>query len=121
MFNSGVAAAEAADGKIIGVDVDQSGQASEGVVVTSATKGLAQSVQISLGNFYDGGLQKGALVLGAADDAVGLPIDTWSLQNWSVDDYNALFEKIKSGEVTISNEEVADPSTAGLDNINFVK
>lgn len=120
MFNSGAAAAEAADGAIIGVDVDQSKDSD--AVITSACKGLAQSVQISLGNFYDSGLQKGALVLGAADDAVGLPVDTWSLQNWSVDEYNALFEKIKAGEVTISNDEtVSDPSTAGLDNITFVK
>ena len=119
MFNSGAAAAEAADGAIIGVDVDQSKDSD--AVITSACKGLAQSVQISLGNFYDSGLQKGALVLGAADDAVGLPVDTWSLQNWSVDEYNALFEKIKAGEVTISNEEINDPSTAGLDNITFVK
>ena len=120
MFNSGAAAAEAADGAIIGVDVDQSNQSS--AVVTSAMKGLAQSVQISLGNFYTAGLQKGALVLGAADDAVGLPVDTWALQNWSVDEYNALFEKIKSGEITVdNNSEMADPSTAGLDNITFVK
>ena len=119
MFNSGAAAAEAADAAIIGVDVDQSNQSD--TVVTSACKGLAQSVQISLNNFYSDGLQKGALVLGAADDAVGLPVDTWSLQNWSVDDYNALFEKVKAGEITISNEEVADPSGAGLDNITFVK
>lgn len=120
MFNSGAAAAEAADGAIIGVDVDQSKDSD--AVITSACKGLAQSVQISLGNFYDSGLQKGALVLGAADDAVGLPVDTWSLQNWSVDEYNALFEKIKSGEITINNDEsVSDPSTAGLDNITFVK
>ena len=119
MFNSGAAAAEAADGAIIGVDVDQSKDSD--AVITSACKGLAQSVQISLGNFYNDGLQKGALVLGAADDAVGLPVDTWSLQNWSVDEYNALFEKIKAGEVTISNEEINDPSTAGLENINFVK
>jgi len=119
MFNSGAAAAEAADGAIIGVDVDQSKDSD--AVITSACKGLAQSVQISLGNFYNDGLQKGALVLGAADDAVGLPVDTWSLQNWSIDEYNALFEKIKAGEVTISNEEINDPSTAGLENINFVK
>ncbi len=119
MFNSGAAAAEAADGAIIGVDVDQSKDSD--AVITSACKGLAQSVQISLGNFYNDGLQKGALVLGAADDAVGLPVDTWSLQNWSVDEYNALFEKVKAGEVTISNEEINDPSTAGLDNITFVK
>ena len=120
MFNSGAAAAEAADGAIIGVDVDQSAQSD--AVITSATKGLAQSVQISLENFYGEGLQKGALVLGAADDAVGLPVDTWSLQNWSVEDYNALFEKVKSGEIKVdNNSEMADPSTAGLEKIKFVK
>lgn len=119
MFNSGAAAAEAADGAIIGVDVDQSAQSDS--VVTSAMKGLAQSVQVSLTNFYGEGLQTGALVLGAADDAVGLPVDTWALANWSVEDYNALFEQIKSGEITVDNSEVADPSEAGLDNITFVK
>ncbi|MCR5181527.1 MAG: BMP family ABC transporter substrate-binding protein [Clostridia bacterium] len=118
MFNSGAAAAEAADAAIIGVDVDQSKQSD--TVVTSACKGLAQSVQISLGNFYNNGLQKGALVLGAADDAVGLPVDTWSLQNWTVDEYNALFEQIKSGEVVIdNNSDMADPSQAGLEHITF--
>jgi basic membrane protein A len=123
MFNSGVAAAEAADGKIIGVDVDQSAQASEGVVVTSAMKGLSQSVMTALGNFYDAGAASGgALVLGAADDAVGLPTDTWSMENFSVDDYNALFEKIKSGEITVDNDStMSDPSKAGLEKIKFVK
>jgi len=119
MFNSGAAAAEAADGKIIGVDVDQSGSSS--TVITSACKGLAESVQTALGNFYSDGLQKGTLTLGAADDAVGLPTDTWSLANWSVDDYNALFEKLKAGEITVDNDsEMSDPSKAGLENITFV-
>ena len=119
MFNSGAAAAEAADAAIIGVDVDQSNQSD--AVVTSAMKGLAQSVIVSLGNFYTNGLQSGSLVLGAADDAVGLPVDTWSLQNWTVDEYNALFEQIKSGEIVVDNSEVADPSTAGLEHVTFVK
>ena len=118
MFNSGAAAAEAADAAIVGVDVDQSNLSD--TVVTSALKGLAQSVQISLGNFYNDGLQKGALVLGAADDAVGLPVDTWSLQNWTVEEYNALFEQIKSGEIVVdNNSDMADPSQAGLDHITF--
>jgi len=119
MFNSGAAAAEAADAAIIGVDVDQSNQSD--AVVTSAMKGLAQSVMVALDNFYTNGLQKGSLVLGAADDAVGLPVDTWSLENWSVDEYNALFEQIKSGEIVVDNSEVADPSTAGLEHVTFVK
>ena len=119
MFNSGAAAAEAADAAIIGVDVDQSNQSD--TVVTSAMKGLDTSVMKALSNFYADGLQKGALVLGAADDAVGLPVDTWSLQNWSVEDYNALFEQLKSGAITVDNSDVPDPSTAGLANITFVK
>ena len=120
MFNSGAAAAEAADAAIIGVDVDQSNQSD--AVVTSAMKGLAQSVIVSLGNFYTNGLQSGSLVLGAADDAVGLPVDTWSLQNWTVDEYNALFEQIKSGEIVVdNNSEMSDPSTAGLEHVTFVK
>ena len=120
MFNSGAAAAEAADAAIIGVDVDQSNQSD--AVVTSAMKGLAQSVIVSLGNFYSNGLQTGSLVLGAADDAVGLPVDTWSLQNWTVDEYNELFEKIKSGEIVVdNNSDMADPSKAGLEHVTFVK
>ena len=120
MFNSGAAAAEAADAAIIGVDVDQSNQSD--AVVTSAMKGLAQSVIVSLGNFYDNGLQSGSLVLGAADDAVGLPVDSWSLANWTVEDYNALFEQIKSGEIVVdNNSEMSDPSAAGLEHVTFVK
>ena len=119
MFNSGAAAAEAADAALIGVDVDQSKDSDS--VVTSAMKGLAQSVQVALTNFYNEGLQNGSLVLGAADDAVGLPVDTWSLQNFTVEDYEALFEKIKSGEITVdNNSEMSDPSQAGLENVEFV-
>ena len=121
MFNSGVAAAEANDAYIIGVDVDQSAQAAEGTVVTSAMKGLAVSVETALAKFFDGGaVYGGSLVLGAADDAVGLPVDTWSLANWSVEDYNALFESIKSGELVVDNSGIADPADMGLENVTFV-
>ena len=121
MFNSGTAAADAADGAIIGVDVDQSPLSD--TVITSAMKDLAGSVIQTIGEYYADSTVKGEdKVLGAADDMVGLPTDTWSLQNWSVEDYNALFEKVKSGEITIDdNAEMSDPSTAGLEKIKFVK
>jgi basic membrane protein A len=121
MFNSGTAAADAADGAIIGVDVDQSPLSD--TVITSAMKDLAGSVIQTIGEYYADSTVKGEdKVLGAADDMVGLPTDTWSLQNWSVEDYNALFEKVKSGEIKIDdNAEMADPSTAGLEKIKFVK
>lgn len=121
MFNSCKDAAETAEAAIIGVDVDQS-ILSE-AVITSAMKDLAGSVILTLGQYYDGGaLLNGSMVLGAADDAVGIPTDTWSLENWTVEDYEALYAKVKSGEIAIDNDStMADPSTAGLENITFVK
>ena len=119
MFDSGVAAAEANEGKIIGVDVDQSNESE--TVITSATKGLAESVIEALTKFYDGGaVYGGSLQLGAADNAVGIPTDSWSFENWTVEDYDALYAKIVSGEIEIDNSEIADPSTAGLENVTFV-
>ena len=119
MFNSGVAAADAAEGKIIGVDVDQSPLSD--TVITSACKGLDTSVITVLSKFYSEGLINKSIVLGAADNAVQLPTETWSLENWTVEEYQDLFEKIKSGEVTVKNDEVSDPSTVGLENVEFVK
>jgi len=119
MFNSGTAAAEAAEAYIIGVDVDQS-PLSE-TVVTSALKGLDASVIKTLTDFYEGGaLISGQSVLGAADDAVGLPVDSWSLANWSVEEYEALFASIKAGDVAIDNTAVAETADMGLEHVTFV-
>lgn len=118
MFNSGAAAAEAAETYLIGVDVDQSNLSD--TVVTSAMKGLAESVQKALTDYYADGIQTGAVSLGAKDNAVALPTDTWSCENWSVEEYEALYEQLVNGEVVVDNEAIADPSTAGLENVKFV-
>lgn len=110
------AAGEYDNAKIIGVDVDQAGESEK--VITSAVKGLSASVEKVLGQFYDGKwdaeLADVAQNLGAADDATGLPTaeDSWRLENFTIDDYNALFEKIKSGEIT-PVAEVPEDVTAG--------
>ena len=104
MFQSIAAAASANDGAVIGVDVDQSSQSD--TVVTSAMKGLADSVQWALEKVYgDTFSEIGGQVtsLGVEEGAVGLPTDTWSLANFSVEDYNALYEKVKNGEVKVDN------------------
>lgn len=121
MFNSGDAAAQAAEGKLVGVDVDQSGQSD--AVITSAMKDLAKSVIDAITKFYDGGaVYGGSLVLGAKDNAVGIPTDTWQFENWTVEEYQDLYDKVVSGEIVIDNDgEMADPSKAGLENIKFVK
>lgn len=119
MFTSGSAAAEANEAALIGVDVDQSPLSTS--VITSACKGLDSSVIKVLTDFYADGLIKGAITLGAADNAVNLPTATWSLENWSVEDYEALFAKIQNDEVEIDNSLVADPADMDLENVTFVK
>ncbi len=109
------AAGEYPNAKIIGVDVDQSGESEK--VITSAVKGLAVSVEKVLGQFYEGKwdaeLANKAQNLGAAEDSTGLPIDTWRLKNFTVDQYKEVFNKIKSGEIVPVADVPADV-TAGL-------
>jgi len=119
MFQSVLSAAGEYEGaKIIGVDVDQSVESSK--VITSAVKGLSASVEKVLGQYYDGKwdaeLANVAQNLGAADNATGLPTETWSLANFTVEQYNALFEQIKSGEV-VPVAEVPEDVTAGWNNL----
>lgn len=104
MFASVAAAAGAEEGKVVGVDVDQSGESP--TVITSAMKGLADSAQWALGKFYAGefasigGVQTS---LGANENAVGLPTATWSLTKWSVDSYKVMLQDIKDGKIAIDN------------------
>ncbi|MBQ3934675.1 MAG: BMP family ABC transporter substrate-binding protein [Clostridia bacterium] len=119
MFSSVLSAAnENTNAKIIGVDVDQSGESER--VITSAVKGLSVSVQKVLGQFYagewDAKLKDTASNLGAADDSTGLPTETWRLKNWTVDQYKELFNKIKNGEITPKAELPSD-ITAGWSNV----
>jgi len=120
MFQSVVAAASAEDGKVVGVDVDQSSESE--TVVTSAMKGLSDAASWAIAKVYDGTwdeIGNAATSLGVAENAVGLPTATWSMENFSVADYEDLFQKVLNGDITIdNNSEMADPSTAGLSNVN---
>ena len=122
MFSSVAAAAGAEDGKVIGVDVDQSFESSS--VITSAMKGLADATEWAIGQHYAGSwdaIGGTSTSLGAKDNAVGLPTATWSLQNWSVDDYNALLADIAAGKVEISSELVSEPASTDNVTVNVVK
>ena len=122
MFSSVAAAAGAEDGKVIGVDVDQSFESD--TVITSAMKGLADATQWAIGQHYAGSwdaIGGTSTSLGAKDNAVGLPTATWSLQNWTVDDYNALLADIAAGKVEISSELVSEPASTDNVTVNVVK
>ena len=123
MFSSVVAAASAEDAKVVGVDVDQSYDG-EGTVITSAMKGLADATVWAITQHYAGNWAAlGGIPnsLGAADNAVGLPTATWSLQNWSVADYEAMFAKIAAGEIAISDELVLFPESNAVVTVNYVE
>ena len=109
------AANETKDGKVIGVDTDQSGLSER--VITSAMKGLSTSVQKVLGEFYKGEwdqkLGGQASNLGAADDATGLPMATSKFSKFTQADYDALYAKVKSGAIT------PDANVEGCDKAEF--
>ena len=122
MFQSVAAAASAEDGKVVGVDVDQSYESP--AVITSAMKGLADATVWAITKHYAGEwatIGGTSTSLGAKDNAVGLPTDTWSLANWSVADYEALYAKIVAGEVAVSSDLVLAPESTANVTVNYVE
>ena len=123
MFSSVVAAAGAEDGMVVGVDVDQSYEG-EGTVITSAMKGLADATVWAIEKHYAGEFETiggTSTSLGAKDNAVGLPIDTWTLENWTVEEYEALYQDIVDGKITISSELVEYPESTANVTVKTVK
>ena len=126
MFNSVAAAASAEDAKVIGVDVDQSFESP--TVITSAMKGIgeaafqaltaAESEEAWAAFIGDG---NNTIVLGAAQNAVGLPTATWSLTGWTVEEYEAMLADIVAGTITIDNSNVPAPASTANVTINIVK
>ncbi len=111
--NSVMSAAEAANGKVIGVDVDQSSESS--TVITSAMKMLSNSVYDAITAAYDGSFPGGkTTVFNAENDGVGLPMDTSAFTIFTKDDYDTVFAKLVSGEITIENDTNKEPSDLGL-------
>lgn len=123
--NSAMAAAEANNGKVIGVDVDQSGESA--TVISSAMKGLKESVAQMLDAWKAGSFPGGQnLVLGAADAALGLPMENSKWQKFTVGDYEALFAKLADGTITLKKDtdaegkaysEASNPSSLGCANV----
>ena len=96
IYTSALEAAIKSNGYIIGVDVDQN--------YIGATNG----------NF---GLQEG--------DYVGLPTaeGSWNFRTFTVEEYEAVKEKIASGEIVVDNssEDSVKPTTSELVTVNYVQ
>jgi len=98
--NSVMAAAEQANKKVIGVDVDQSSQSP--TVITSAMKGLRVSVYDCIKDFYDNKFPGGQnLIFSAKNNGVALAMDTAKFTKFTKADYDAIFAKLASDSITI--------------------
>ena len=105
--NSCAAAAETNNGKMIGVDVDQSNLGD--FVVTSAMKALANSVNVALTDCmandwtWSEAYAGQQSVLGAAEDCVGLPMETSQFTTFTQEQYDTLFQEIVDGTLVVDD------------------
>lgn len=117
IFTSAAEAASKVGGKMIGVDSDQSpiiDAYGEGMTVTSAMKGLGATVKAMLNSIivddtweeHVGKIENLGLISGTdmTVNYVGLPEDTtqWN-DEFTVEDYYELVEKIYDGQIKIDN------------------
>ena len=121
IYTSAVDAAKKANGKVIGVDVDQAGVIAnyagvDGLTVTSAMKGLYPATYDALNDIINNGNwanyvgKIATLGLVSADDPeanyVQIPMGEgtqWS-DSFTQDDYKAMVADMYSGKITVSND-----------------
>ncbi|HBS10647.1 MAG TPA: BMP family ABC transporter substrate-binding protein [Firmicutes bacterium] len=101
-------------GKVVGVDTDQSAiidtNYGAGMCVTSAMKGLKATVlskltEVVIDKKWESKIETLGLVSGTdvEKNYVQLPTDTWSMKNFTIDDYKALVKDVYEGKYKVSN------------------
>ena len=126
IYTSAVEAAKLHNGKVIGVDVDQS--YIDDCIITSAMKQLqnvTETVLEALNNgdwaTYGGKVSNFSLAEG---DYVGLPTDadSWRLGTFTVDEYQALKAKLADGSVVVDNnsDDNVKPTVSDKTTVNYI-
>lgn len=115
----------------IGVDTNQHADTSikpEGtreLLLTSAMKGLGESIKSALTDWKNNNYQSfsdklaGKIEnLGINEDAVALPTpeatgdtECWGFKTWTINDYKELVSKMKAGTITVSSATETKPTT----------
>ena len=135
IYTSAVEAALNNNGYVVGVDVDQNYVGRNGVetlgyaynpFVTSAMKGLQAATESALAKAFDGtwaeiGGKVETLNL-QAGDYVGLPTAeaSWNFKTFTVEEYNAMLEGIKSGALAVSAAIDAAPAVDASVVVNYI-
>ena len=113
LYESVLKAADACDGKIIGVDVDQSHISPR--VITSAVKDLTNTVDMALtaalknSMNWPGSYAGTCQSLGVMENCVGLAMENARFQNFSQEMYKVLYDALVNVSITVDNH--ADPDT----------
>ena len=108
--NSVMSAAEAANKKVIGVDVDQSTESP--TVITSAMKNLSKSVYDALTAYYNGTLTTGvATNLDITTGGVLLPMDTSVFTSFNKENYDSICSDLVDGKISILKNTDVDSVT----------
>ena len=121
IYTSVALAAKENNRKMIGVDTDQSPiidhDYGEGICITSAMKGIKQTVIDKLEELYhEKSWKNGIHYLGLnssedlEDNYVKLPTTTWRMKNYSIEQYRQLIIEIMNGERTISGDDSKEPT-----------
>ena len=138
IYTSAVEAALKNNGYVVGVDVDQNYIGVNGVekdgyaynpFITSAMKGLSESVSTALGDIEAGewgeiaatngnfGLQEG--------EYVGLPTadGSWNFKTFTKDEYETVKGKIASGEIIVDNssDDATKPTVSEFTNVTYIQ
>ena len=75
----------------------------------NVTESLLESLNKGEWETYGGKVSNFGLLEG---EYVGLPTDTWVLKNITVEEYEAVKDQIKSGEIVVSNATDAMPQVS---------
>ena len=133
IYTSVALSAKENNGYLIGVDTDQSliidKDYKEGICITSAMKGIKQTVIDKLEELYKKSrklfLSKGFTDLGLVSyehpekNYVQLPMDTWRMKNFTIENYKDLVKDIMLGDKVVSSDISDYPSVSEFTQVNY--
>ena len=122
IYTSVALAAKENNGYMIGVDIDQAPiidrNYAPGICITSAMKGIKQTVMNKLEGIYRDHWEHGVFKLGLesyedpTQNYIQLPIEDWRMDHFSVDDYKVLIKQIMDGEKEVSDQYEVFPTVS---------
>ena len=130
IYTSVALSAKENNGYMIGVDSDQSiiidRDYKPGICITSAMKGIKQTVIAKLEELYhNNSFETGFTDLGLVSSEnpelnfVQLPMDTWRMDKFTIDDYKKLVGEIMNGTKPVSNDITNPPTVSEFTKVNY--